>query len=196
MPRKGDMKTSITVIKTFFGKGEEPPFDKYLPEQRLAYVGMAFIIAMLILSGLVKTYKNIYAPDMSLTILLTATWVHNIFFALFVLAFFAHMAAIILKPNRPMVRAIFTGTVRLDYARHRHPLWMAEFEKPASRPAIVKENLEISPDKTDEAQAVSALAKTDAKAIFDGTGTEDNLPPENKRDEAGKLPEDNDGQTR
>ncbi|MBN1662050.1 MAG: cytochrome b/b6 domain-containing protein [Deltaproteobacteria bacterium] len=128
MPKKGDMKTSIAVIKSFFGKGEEPPFHKYLPEQRLAYAGMAVIIVLLILSGLVKTYKNIYAPDMSLAVVLTATWVHNIAFILFFLAFFAHMAAIILKPNRPMIRAIFTGAVRLDYARHRHPLWMAELE--------------------------------------------------------------------
>ena len=49
IPRKGDIGTSIAVLKTFFGKGEEPPFEKYLPEQRLAYLGMAGIIAALIL---------------------------------------------------------------------------------------------------------------------------------------------------
>ena len=102
---------------------------KYLPEQRWAYVGMAFIIVMLIISGLIKTYKNIYAPDMSLAIVLTATWIHNIFFVLFFLAFLAHMAAIALRPNWPMVRGIFTGKVRLDYARHRHPLWLNDMEK-------------------------------------------------------------------
>lgn len=102
---------------------------KYLPEQRLAYVGMTFIMAMLIISGMIKTYKNIYAPDMSLTIVLLATWIHNIFFVLFFLAFLAHMAAIALRPNWPMVRGIFTGNVRLDYARHRHSLWLADIEK-------------------------------------------------------------------
>jgi cytochrome b subunit of formate dehydrogenase len=128
IPRAGDLKSSIEVIKTFFGKGEEPPFHKYLPEQRLAYVGMAFIIAMLILSGLIKTYKNIYAPDMSQTLVLWATWVHNVFFVLFILAFIAHIGALILKPNRPMIRGIFTGTVALDYARRRHPLWIDDLE--------------------------------------------------------------------
>lgn len=128
IPRKGDLGASVAVIKSFFGRGKEPPFSKYLPEQRLAYAAMAFIIAMLILSGLVKTYKNIYSPDLSLTVVLTATWVHNIFFVLFVLAFLGHMAALILKPNRPLVRGIFTGAVRLDYARHRHPLWIAAIE--------------------------------------------------------------------
>jgi cytochrome b subunit of formate dehydrogenase len=129
IPQKGDLATSITVIKSFIGIGKEPPMPKYLPEQRLAYVGMAFIILMLILSGLVKTYKNIYAPDMSHAVLLWATWIHNIFFVLFFLAFLGHMAAIALKPNWPMVRGIFTGKVRLDYARHRHQLWMADIDK-------------------------------------------------------------------
>jgi cytochrome b subunit of formate dehydrogenase len=134
IPRKGDMAESVTVIKSLFGFGKEPPMPKYLPEQRLAYVGMAFIIAMLIISGLIKTYKNIYAPDMSLAIVLWATWVHNIFFILFFLAFLAHMAAIALRPNWPMVRGIFTGNVRLNYARHRHSLWLAEIENVEAGP--------------------------------------------------------------
>jgi cytochrome b subunit of formate dehydrogenase len=134
LPQKGDLKTSIAVIKTFFGKGKEPPFGKYLPEQRLAYLGMAVIIAVLILSGLVKTYKNVFAPDMSHTLVLWATWLHNIFFVLFILAFVAHIGAILLKPNWPLARGIFTGAVRLDYARHRHPLWIAEFEKESPAP--------------------------------------------------------------
>ncbi len=125
IPRRGDLKESIAVVKTFFGKGEEPPFDKYLPEQRLAYLGMVFIIAGLIITGLIKTYKNIYAPDLSHTLILWATWLHNVFFILFILAFAAHIGAIVLKPNRPMVRGIFTGVVRLDYARRRHPLWLS-----------------------------------------------------------------------
>ncbi len=131
IPQKGDVVTSITVIKSFIGICKEPPMPKYLPEQRLAYAGMSLIILMLILSGLVKTYKNIYAPDLSHTVLLWATWIHNAFFVLFFLAFLAHMAAIALKPNRPMVRGIFTGKVRLDYARHRHSLWLNEMEPEA-----------------------------------------------------------------
>ena len=129
IPQKGDMAASVTIIKSLFGFGEEPPMHKYLPEQRLAYVGMTFIMAMLIISGMIKTYKNIYAPDMSLTVVLTATWIHNIFFVLFFLALLGHMAAIALRPNWPMVRGIFTGNVRLDYARHRHSLWIADIEK-------------------------------------------------------------------
>ncbi len=132
LPQKGDLASSVAVMKSLIGIGKEPPLHKYLPEQRLAYAGMAVIILMLILSGLVKTYKNIYAPDMSHTVLLWATWIHNISFILFFLAFLAHMGAIILRPNWPMVRGIFTGKVRLDYARHRHALWLNELESSPS----------------------------------------------------------------
>jgi len=150
MPRRGDIKASVIVVKSFFGKGEEPPFDKYLPEQRLAYLGMAVIIAVIVISGLVKTYKNIYAPDLSHTIVLWATWLHNIFFVLFILAFAGHIGAIVLKPNRPMVRGIFTGAVRLDYARHRHPLWLAEANTTAPLPVP-------SAGKSEDGKGVTAV---------------------------------------
>lgn len=158
LPRKGDLKSSIAVIKTFFGKGEEPPFEKYLPEQRLAYLGMAIIMAVLILSGLVKTYKNVFAPDLWHPLVLWATWLHNIFFVLFVLAFIAHIGAILLRPNRPLARAIFTGAVRLDYARHRHPLWLAGMGQPQPLPAAEIENHEASREERTMVEAAPPAA--------------------------------------
>lgn len=155
-PQRGDFSKSITVMKSLFGFGEEPPMHKYLPEQRLAYAGMAFIILMLIVSGLVKSYKNIYAPDMPLSIVLWATWIHNIFFILFFLAFLAHMAAIALRPNWPMVRGIFTGKVRLDYARHRHPLWMAELEPVPEGPSGVTDAVPVTSPSEEETRIEEA----------------------------------------
>lgn len=144
LPRRGDLRASITVIKSFFGKGEEPPFGKYLPEQRLAYAGMAALIALLILSGMVKTYMNLLNPQLSRTIALAATWTHNIAFFLFVIAFIVHIAALAIKPNRPLVRGMITGFVRLDYARKRHPLWIGETthkdEEPAPKDSAQEKN--------------------------------------------------------
>ena len=166
IPRRGDLKTSIEVMKSFFGKGKEPPFHKYLPEQRLAYIGMAVIIAMLIVSGLVKTYKNLYAPDLSYAVVLWATWVHNIGFVLFILAFAAHIGAILLKPNRPMLRGILTGSVRLDYAEHRHPLWIAEIEGAArevkAEPAAITPEEPAGPEQAPV--AVEAVQEVPAEA--------------------------------
>jgi cytochrome b subunit of formate dehydrogenase len=91
---------------------------------------------------MVKTYKNLYAPDLAWGIILTATWLHNISFVLFIFAFIAHVGAILLKPNLPMARGIFTGFVRLDYAKHRHPLWYDRIknsmEKQDSATTVVK----------------------------------------------------------
>ncbi len=162
LPQKGDLKASVDVVKSFFGIGEEPPFGKYLPEQRLAYLGMAFIIGVLVLTGLIKTYKNIYAPDLSHAVVVWTTTLHNLFFVLFILAFVGHIGALILKPNRPMVRGIFTGAVRLDYARHRHPLWLAGIEPPVRPP-------EESPaaDISNAAAASVTLAEGGAAAAGD-----------------------------
>ncbi len=166
IPQKGDLRTSIEVMKSFFGKGEEPPFHKYLPEQRLAYVGMAVIIAVLIVSGLVKTYKNLYAPDLSYAVVLWATWAHNVGFVLFMLAFAAHIGAIVLKPNRPMLRGIFTGAVRLDYAEHRHPLWIAEIE--GARPQIKEESTETAPESAADLEEAPAAVEA-AGEVPDGS---------------------------
>lgn len=159
LPQKGDIKASIDVVKSFFGFGEEPPFGKYLPEQRVAYLGMAIVIGMLVLTGLIKTYKNIYAPDLSHAVVFWATTLHNLFFVLFILAFAGHVGALILKPNRPMVRGILTGKVRLDYAKHRHPLWIAGMNPPEYLPSTAE------PD-----EAISVTPAPAEAASLDGNG--------------------------
>lgn len=173
IPRTGDLRTSVEVMKSFFGKGKEPPFHKYLPEQRLAYIGMAVIIAMLIVSGLVKTYKNLYAPDLSYAVVLWATWVHNIGFVLFILAFAAHIGAIVLKPNRPLLRGILTGAVRLDYAEHRHPLWIEEIEgvKPEGKAEPAAITLEEPAGSEQAPVAVGAVQEVPAEAQAEDRGT-------------------------
>ena len=183
IPRKGDLKTSIAVMMSFFGKGEEPPFDKYLPEQRLAYLGMAVIIAVLIGSGLVKTVKNLFMPDMAYPLVLWATWLHNIFFVLFILGFVAHIGAILLKPNRPMIRGIFTGAVRLDYARHRHPLWLAGMV-----PQLPLPSTEINSDEAP--QEAPTIAEGAAPATDSGQTSLSKADDETKGTDPQETPDD------
>ena len=59
VPRKGDIKNSFLVIKAMITGSKEPASDKYLPEQRIAYIGGVLIIALLIVTGMIKSYKNI-----------------------------------------------------------------------------------------------------------------------------------------
>ena len=136
IPQKGDLKASIAVVKTFFGKGEEPPFDKYLPEQRLAYLGMAGIIAVIILTGLIKTYKNVYAPDLSHTLIFGRPGCTTS--SLSCSFWLSRVISAPLLSNRTGRWSVGSspGAVRLDYARHRHPLWLSVPDTRASQPPV------------------------------------------------------------
>lgn len=45
--------------------GDEPPSEKYLPEQRLAYLFIGLVLLLLIITGLVKTFKNLAGVHIS-----------------------------------------------------------------------------------------------------------------------------------
>ncbi len=122
-PRKGDVGESWQIIKATFGKGEEPPCGKYLAEQRLAYIFFGGTILLLVVTGLVKTAKNLPGVDLSPAMTTAVAMLHNLGTVLFLGSLATHVLALFLKPNRPLLAGIFTGRVRADYACHRHPLW-------------------------------------------------------------------------
>lgn len=130
LPRKGDGKASLKTILSFIGIGQEPPAGKYLAEQRLAYAYMAAVIALLIVTGLIKVARNlpgVYLPPSFLT---AVTLTHVFATLLFLFGVIGHLAAFIFKINRPLLPAIFTGRADLDYIRHRHSLWYEELAPP------------------------------------------------------------------
>lgn len=123
VPRRGDIKNSYLVIKAMITGDKEPPSDKYLPEQRLAYTGGALIIALLIITGLIKSYKNLLGFDISNSLYLWAATLHNIGLILIILFIIAHLAAFVPKANRPLLSGMFSGKIDAKYAEHRHSLW-------------------------------------------------------------------------
>jgi formate dehydrogenase gamma subunit len=123
VPKRGDVKESWKIIKAMVTKGEEPPSEKYLAEQRLAYLAIGVTILALVLTGFVKVAKNvsfIYIPHF---IVYLSTAIHNI--ATFVLIFLivAHLAAFIIKANRKLLPGMMTGYVDEEYVKHRHSKW-------------------------------------------------------------------------
>ena len=52
-----------------------------------------------------------------------ATLIHTFATIFFLLGVLAHLAALVLKVNRPMVKPIFTGKMDLAYVQRRHSLW-------------------------------------------------------------------------
>jgi formate dehydrogenase gamma subunit len=131
LPRKGDVRNSLKTVLSFVGIGEEPKADKYLPEQRLAYFYLAAVGAILVGTGIIKVLKNLPTVYFSPGFVTAATLIHTFATIFFLFGVIAHLAALVLKVNRPMVKPIFTGKMDLDYVRRRHSLW---YERLAPEP--------------------------------------------------------------
>lgn len=123
VPQKGDVKKSWLIMKAILSGTKEPASDKYLPEQRLAWAAFVFAFLLVIVTGFLKSLKNIAGWDLPDPALFWLAQLHNTGFVLSILLFIAHMAAFAVKANRNLLPAMFSGDVEADYARHRHSLW-------------------------------------------------------------------------
>jgi cytochrome b subunit of formate dehydrogenase len=140
LPQKGDFRDSAKTILSMLGFGEEPKADKYLPEQRLAYVYLAGIGLILVITGILKVLKNLPGVYFSPWFITAVTLIHTFGTIFFLMGILAHLAALIFKVNRPMVKPIFTGKMDLEYARNRHSIW---FERLEGRSPVAEEPVAI-----------------------------------------------------
>jgi len=145
LPRKGDFRGSAKTILSMFGFGEEPEADKYFPEQRLAYAYLAGVGLILVITGVFKVLKNMPGVYFSPWFITTVTLIHTFATIFFLLGIIAHVAALVFKVNRPMVKTIFTGKMDLEYARNRHPIWYQRLEgrSPVAGEAIAAPSMEV-----------------------------------------------------
>jgi formate dehydrogenase gamma subunit len=129
LPKKGDIGRSVRVLLSMIGIGKEPPSEKYLPEQRIAYAGMGFLILLLTFSGVIKLVKNI--PTLYISPMFNAvnTLVHTLSAFLFLLALIVHLAVFVFPVNWPLLKSMFTGRIDMSYVRKRHGLWYEEVNK-------------------------------------------------------------------
>jgi formate dehydrogenase gamma subunit len=147
LPRKGDVRDSAKTILSMFGFGEEPKADKYLPEQRLAYVYLAGIGLVLVITGIFKVLKNLPGVYFFPWFVTAVTLIHTFATIFFLLGILAHVAALVFKVNRPMVKPIFTGKMDLEYARNRHPIW---YERLGGRPPAAEEGIAAPATRAEE----------------------------------------------
>ncbi len=129
LPRKGDFKESLIIFASLLGLAKEPENDKYLAEQRMAFAVTGLSIAGLIITGLIKILKNLPDAHIPLQISFWATQVHNILTVILLISIVVHLLAFLIKDNRPLFPSMFNGKISLDYARHRHSLWITRIEK-------------------------------------------------------------------
>lgn len=128
VPKKGDVKGSIILLKAMLLRKEEPPSEKYLPEQRLTYAYFVFAFAVIIISGFLKVFKNMVGVQPSNGLLLWGAQLHNVSTVLIVVGVVMHILALIVKDNRPLLPGIFTGYVNRKYVKERHSLWYDELK--------------------------------------------------------------------
>ncbi len=122
-PRKGDIKKSYQIIKAMITKGKEPENDKYLAEQRLAYAYIGVMLLVIIITGMIKVYKNLQAVTLNASLLVWATDIHTAAAVLLLMGIVGHLLAFVFKENRPLIPGIFTGKVDEEYAKRRHSIW-------------------------------------------------------------------------
>lgn len=133
-PRFSDFKESYFIIKAMLGFGKEPPSEKYLAEQRLAYAFIGFSLLLVLFSGLIKTYTNMPWVQLTTGLHYWATTIHNIGTILVILGVIAHIGAFIVPDNRVLLPAMFTGKVGLNYVKDRHPKWMNKLKNSDNSP--------------------------------------------------------------
>ncbi len=128
LPKKGDMKESLIIMASMVGLAEEPDNDKFLAEQRLAFAVTAFSIFVLIITGLLKVYKNLPMASLSAKSVFWLAQLHNLFTFILLLAIIMHLLAFLYKDNRFLVPSMFTGQISKSYVERRHKLWLAKIE--------------------------------------------------------------------
>ncbi|MBB5173327.1 formate dehydrogenase subunit gamma [Texcoconibacillus texcoconensis] len=123
LPRKGDVKGSIAILKAMILRKKEPPSDKYLPEQRLTYAYFFVAIGLAVVTGVIKVIKNVIGVQASDGVLLWAAQLHNLATVLIIVGVIMHLGAFIVKENRKLLSGMFTGYVDKHYVKERHTHW-------------------------------------------------------------------------
>ncbi len=123
LPRRGDGVESWRIIVAMIRGRPEPPSGKFLAEQRLAYGVIGATSLVLIATGLVKSFKNLGPIILDPWFLTWVTLIHTAAAMVFMGLVVAHLAAFLIRANRPLLPSMFTGRVSRAYAEHRHPLW-------------------------------------------------------------------------
>lgn len=138
-PKKGDLKQSFLIIKAMITKGKEPESDKYLAEQRLAYLFIGISTMLLVVTGIVKMVKNISGVTVPYEVIFWSAHIHNFATVFLIMGIIGHLAAFIFKENRALLPGMFTGYVKEEYVKHRHSLWYNKINPQAKQNQAVKE---------------------------------------------------------
>ncbi len=126
VPKPGDLGGAIQGFLAMFGIGEEPAHGKFQAKQRVIYAVIGSTTLILVLTGLIKSYKNLGAIVLDPMFLQLVAFTHTIAGMVFMGLFLAHVAALMLKDHRPMIPSMITGKMDKEHARKHHPKWQVD----------------------------------------------------------------------
>jgi len=126
MPKPGDLGNATRGFLAMFGLGEEPHHCKFQAKQKVIYVIIGSTSLVLIITGLIKSFKNLGPIVLDPMLLQVIAFTHTIAGMFFMLLFLAHVAALMLKDHRPMIPAMITGMMDKEHARKHHRDWDVE----------------------------------------------------------------------
>ncbi|MEE4242286.1 MAG: cytochrome b/b6 domain-containing protein [Desulfopila sp.] len=126
LPKPGDLGGAIQGFLAMFGLGKEPAHGKFQAKQRVIYAVIGSTTLILVITGLIKSYKNLGAIVLDPMFLQLVAFTHTITAMVFMGLFLAHVAALMLKDHRPMIPSMITGKMDKEYARKHHPKWQVD----------------------------------------------------------------------
>ena len=122
IPQKGDILASIKGVLSMIGLSEQPRHSKFQAKQRVIYAIFTTTGILLVVTGLLKSYKNLGALILDPMLLQWTALIHTATGMFFMFLLLAHVVALILF-YRPMIPSMFTGKMDREYAHKHHPEW-------------------------------------------------------------------------
>jgi len=123
LPRKGDIRDSLKGLMAMIGQAQEPHHEKFQAKQRVIYAVIGSASLTLIITGLIKSYKNLGAIILDPMLLQWTAFIHTGVGMIFMLLFLSHVAALLMKKHRPLIPSMISGKIDREYAELHHPNW-------------------------------------------------------------------------
>ena len=124
LPKRGDIGESIRGLLAMVGLGKEPRHGKFQAKQRVIYALFGGTGLVLVLTGLLKSYKNLGPIVLDPMLLQWTAFIHTLAGMAFMVMFLAHVAALLIY--RPLIPSMFSGRMDREYAEKHHPDWQTE----------------------------------------------------------------------
>ncbi len=123
------VRNAFAEIFVAFGIKPNKQIDKFLPpEKAFSYAPWAVIVGVIVVTGLVKSFRYLYPIPAPFVAVMTI--LHDFFSGVSVAMLAIHLSAVLLVPrNWTLLKSMFTTRVPIEYVQERHPIWYARLQQ-------------------------------------------------------------------